>query len=228
MDDTVAKLERARAATPDDVGVVVDLARAYVRAGRPLRALAVLGPRDPAEREDAGRAFAAARGLEWVGVVEGADHFRAGGDVLVLVHGGAFCPPDDEDGHGLARPVPRGDVDVGPFLAGLTTREAAYDQTRLPTVWQWLKLWRGGRHLDGDLSRRVPNPNPTRMLPHGPSFGTGPTPSPYGATFDTHAAELLQGSRLGVFHTSSGRYVLRDRPSSAVPFRRVIDLAAEA
>ena len=126
MDDALARLERARAADPHDASVTVDLARAYVRLGRPLRALAILGLLDPVEREAAGRALAAALGLTWAGVVDGTDRFRDAEKECVLVHGGAFCPPDDEEGHGLARPF-RGDVDVGPFLAEVATRDDAYD-----------------------------------------------------------------------------------------------------
>lgn len=194
MDDAVAGLERARAADPDDVGVVVELARACVRIGRPLRALAVLGPLDPGERDAAGRALAAALGVEWGGVVDGTDRFFARdpqtpfvGRDLVLVHAGAFLD-DGEAGlvSSLSERIGRADVKrvvVPAFLAALEP-EGAPDPAalqvvvaaaggRLPTAQEWKKLWRGGVFLDGDESQRVENPAPDRLVPQleSPGFG---------------------------------------------------------
>lgn len=218
MDDALSRLERAHTGDPDDPTVRVELARAYVRVGRPARALAVLGPLDPGEREAAGRALAAAMSLDWVGVVEGADRFRTDGGRLwlVLVHAGAFL----EDGEtyavsSLLERQSRSDlrrVVLPAFLAGVETRwcregaVALAQQAggRLATAAEWKKLWRGGLYLDGDASARVPNPDPDRLTPSGapPELGR----SPYGTEHRFDAYEVVQGNVAGLFFESTGRY----------------------
>lgn len=235
MDDAVARLERARAAEPDDAGITVDLARAYLRVGRPLRALAVLGPLDAGEREAAGRALAAALGLEWVGIVGGSDRFEWHGHKgepqdFVLVPAGTFTG-DGERAITERRPfvpafladlvlLPHDDGDV-PRLDAM----AAAHGGRLPTAREWMKLWRGGHFLDGDESRRVPNPDPVRLLPQG----TVPAvPSAYGGQFDSRASEALSGFLAGVFLTSMGRYfVPLDQAAGLRRWRVVRDVPAE-
>lgn len=242
MDDALARLERARVADPDDDTVALDLARARLRAGRPLGALAVLGPRDPREREAAGRALADALGLEWLGVEAGVDRFGQGPmSQLVLVHAGAFL--DDGEGwlaSSLLERQERADlrrVVLPAFLAERVPREALTSRPpddpfvarggRLPTAAEWKKLWRGGLFLDGDESAQVDNPDPDRLLPQGVADAPGVAArSPYGAELLTHAAEALQGGRAGVLDDATGRYLVPRPTTGSRPlvFRMIRDL----
>lgn len=247
MDDALSRLERARAADPDDPTLAVELARARLRAGRPLGALAALGPLDPRERDAAGQALASALGLEWRGVVDGVDRFghvkRLPRLHLVLVHAGAFL--DDGEGFlasSLLQRQERADlkrVVVPAFLAEalagqlMTTEPLPQDPVgprggRLPRATEWKKLWRGGLFLDGDASARVPNPDPDRLLPHGVADdeGGGRARSPYGAEFFLHGCEALLDGRGGVFDEAGGRYLVpsaRDNPRP-VCFRMIRDV----
>lgn len=247
MDDALSRLERAHEADPDDPTLAVELARARLRAGRPLGALAVLGPLDPRERAAAGEALAAALGLEWLGVVDGVDRFRHARrppDVeLVLVHAGAFL--DDGDGYlasSLLQRQERADlkrVVVPAFMAGVSAlhapaagpRQDPFGRLggRLPRAVEWKKLWRGGLFLDGDASARVPNPDPDRLLPQGAAGEPGVRArSPYGAELFTWGVEALIDGRGGVFDQASGRYLVPSAHgrSTAPLYRMVLDLPA--
>jgi hypothetical protein len=224
MDDALSKLERAHAREPDDATIRVELARAYVRAGRAARALAVLGALDPSEREAAGRALGAALGLAWSGVASDVDVFRTDTRSLALVHAGAFLE-DGEAGlvSSLLERSSRADlrrVVLPAFLAELDFTELRGDGReaargaggRLPARGEWKKLWRGGLFLDGDASAQTANPDPDRLLP----VNEAPIHSPYGARFDLDACEVLDGSVGGVFDQATGRYVV----SLATPEQR--------
>ncbi len=233
LDDALSRLERAHAADPDDPTLAVELCRARLRAGRPLGALAVLGPLDPREREAAGEALAQALGLEWRGVVDGVDRFgHVPGSALhlVLVHAGAFL--DDGEGFlasSLLQRQERADlrrVVVPALLAESGAREQLCGTVRddpfgarggrLPRAGEWKKLWRGGLFLDGDASARVPNPDPDRLLPQGVADEPGVRArSPYGAEFDLRACEVLHDGRGGVFDEGSARYLIPTARSSA-------------
>ncbi len=245
MDDALSRLERAHAADPDDPTLAVELARARLRAGRPLGALAVLGPLDPREREAAGESLAAALGLGWGGVVDGVERFVSRAShparTLVLVHAGALL----EDGEAflassLLQRQERADlrrVVVAAFLADTVAQESlaspppadAYVARggRLPRAHEWKKLWRGGLFLDGDASARLPNPDPDRLLPQGVADEPGVRArSPYGAEFDLRACEVLIDGRGGVFDEGSGRYLVPSADASArrKAYRMIRDL----
>lgn len=245
MDDALSRLERAHAADPDDPTLAVELARARLRAMRPLGALAVLGPLDPREREAAGEALAAALGLEWAGVVDGTDRLASPGSgparTFVLVHAGAFL--DDGEAYlasSLLQRQERADlrrVVVPAFLACVDAQEALVSPApgdpfgprggRLPRAAEWKKLWRGGLFLDGDASARAPNPDPDRLLPQGVADEPGiRARSPYGVEVALHGVEVLLDGRGGVFDEGSGRYLIANARSSArrQVYRMVRDL----
>jgi hypothetical protein len=248
MDSAVTRLERAMAADPDDDGVRVELARALTRAGRPLRALAVL-PQAMSERDAIGCALAEALGLDWVGAAGMIDRFFDRSAVpfnLVLVPAGAFL---DDGESGLASSLlergARADlrrVVVPAFLAGLEqlpvmtdgAREAAALRGRLPSRLEWKKLWRGGLHLDGDLTEGILNPDPDRLLPQGEPPEPGVLArSPYEAQFDLDACEALERGQVGgIFDRTSCRYFTSiatpdERRGRRLVWRLVRDLPRE-
>ncbi|MCO5165465.1 MAG: tetratricopeptide repeat protein [Planctomycetes bacterium] len=246
MDDALARLERARAADPDDDTLAVDLARARLRAGRPLGALAVLGPRDPREREAAGEALARALGFRWLGVEAGTDRFDYGSTApdrlnLILVHAGAFL---FEGEAALASPRLEGQARaltptvlpaflaanvpvLRPVFPTPSDPFAERGEGRLPSAAEWTKLWRGGLFLDGDASARVPNPEPQRLRPHQEEVEATPGlgPSPYGAEVWLEiGSEALLDGHAGVFNDGGGRYLVPRPPGGGHFYRRIRDL----
>lgn len=233
MDERLRQLERAARDAPADPAPAVALAREWLRAGRPARALtAARGhagePAADAVRREAAAALARRLEVSSLGVnAEGFEAFARRDEELVLVPGGAFLE-DGPEGVTAARslllpggaraplrPVALPDLLIGALARPEPRRAVASAAARalggrLPRPGEWKKAWRGGLHLDGDASATRPNPLPDRTSPWDPDpvEPDGAVRSPYGLEIAARDAEWHEDAEdeLLIFSGDAGRY----------------------
>lgn len=196
MDDSLRRLERELAESPQDEQRLEAFARACLRAGDPRRALRAARPLGGALHREAALALGELLGLELL-ATEPTETWRRGGERVALVPGGAFL---DEGPHAWRSSLePGGEraalrrVSLDDFMITLfPTPRATWEEAqacaraegaRLPSFLEWKKAWRGGLFLDGDACPRIPNPEPDRLRPAGLGAGGGLERSPYGVLF---------------------------------------------
>lgn len=237
LDASLRQLERRAAAAPQDPGPVLELARAYLRAGHTLLATEAARGLDAALHEEAAAALGARLGLE-LEALEPSEVWRnLAGERLVLIPGGAFL---DEGPHALrssldpgSERAPLARVELGAFLISVLPLQGrrrdlqaslAEAGHRLPTFREWKKSWRGGLNLDGDAWGRAPNPEPDRLRPAGLGSGGGIERSPYGVLFPlVHAAQewCLDSEDWACALADDGRYQVPAGRQLALAGRRV-------
>jgi hypothetical protein len=234
-DAELRRLERRAAESPQDPGPVLELARAYLRAGHSLLALSASRGLDRVLQEEAAAALGARLGLT-LDALEPSEVWRTGGgERLVLIPGGAFLDEGPRALRSSLEPggerAPLARVEVGAFLISVlplhgqrSAVQALLEEDRLPTFLEWKKSWRGGLNLDGDTWGRVPNPEPDRLRPAGLGSGGGIERSPYGVLFPlVHAAQEWCRDSLdwACALANDGRYQVPVGPLAALGARRV-------
>ncbi len=249
MDDRLAALERAFRERPGDPDRALELARAYLRAARPARALTVSRPHGASDvRLAAARALGERLGRPFLGISpRGFETFsQSTSSLQVLIPGGAFLEDGLTGGSAAAslvlpggsraalRPVTLPDFLIGGAPAPAPDREeaalaASAAGGRLARAAEWKKAWRGGVYLDGDETASWPNPLPDRVFP---GEGPGGVESSYGVRFDPRFAEWQHGPRdeLLILDGTTGRYRAprgRSQGRRRAAWRLVVELPAD-